>query len=106
MLEKERKKRKHKRELNSLRNKMGKNIIWFDSLSIKKQYDVLFLWKHEKRFNKIIEPKKISTRWGDVIFYPPKLKHFVYDLRKKSIFKIEKHSLRESVIDLILNKKK
>ena len=46
MLEKERKKRKHKKELKSLRNKMGKNIIWFESLSPKKQYDVLFLWKH------------------------------------------------------------
>ena len=104
MLEKERKKRKHKKELKSLRNKMGKNIIWFESLSPKKQYDVLFLWKHEKRFNKLTEPIINKTRWGDITLYPPNFKHFINKLKKQHNFRVNKQTLRENAIDLILNK--
>lgn len=103
MLEKEIKKRKHKKELKSLRNKMGKNIIWFESLSPKKQYDVLFLWKHEKRFNKLTEPIINKTRWGDITLYPPNFKHFINKLKKQHNFKVNKQTLRENAIDLILN---
>ena len=41
----EKKRRQHEKELNSFRNKMGSNIVWFDSLSKTKQYDLLFGWK-------------------------------------------------------------
>ena len=104
MLEKERKKRKHKKELKSLRNKMGKNIIWFESLSPKKQYDVLFLWKHEKRFNKLTEPTINKSRWGEITLYPPNFKHFINKLKKQHNFRVNKQTLRENAIDLILNK--
>jgi hypothetical protein len=104
MLEKERKKRKHKKELKSLRNKMGKNIIWFESLSPKKQYDVLFLWKHEKRFNNLTEPKISKSRWGEITLYPPNFKHFINKLKKQHNFRVNKQTLRENAIDLILNK--
>jgi len=30
---KEKKRRQHEKELNSLRNKMGRNTIWFDALN-------------------------------------------------------------------------
>lgn len=104
MLEKERKKRKHKKELKSLRNKMGKNIIWFESLTPKKQYDVLFLWKNEKRFNNITEPTTIKNIWGDITIYPPNFKHFINKLKTQHNFKVNKQTLRENTIDLILNK--
>lgn len=104
MLEKERKKRKHKNELKSLRNKMGKNIIWFESLTPKKQYDVLFRWKHEKRFNNLTEPTINKSRLGDIILYPPNFKHFINKLKKQHNFRVNKQTLRENAIDLILNK--
>lgn len=104
MLEKERNKRKHIKELKSLRNKMGKNIIWFESLSPKKQYDVLFLWKHEKRFNNLTEPTISKTRWGDIKLYPPNFKHFINKLKTQHNFRVNKQTLRENAIDLILNK--
>ena len=46
---KEKKKRQHEKELKSFRNKMGQNIVWFDSLSKTKQFDLLFQWKKEKK---------------------------------------------------------
>jgi hypothetical protein len=106
MLEKERKKRKHKKELKSLRNKMGKNIIWFESLSPNKQYDILFLWKHEKRFNNLTEPAICKNRWVDIKIYPPNFKHFINKIKQQSRFKVNKQTLRENAIDLILNKNK
>ena len=45
---KEKKRRQHEKELNSLRNKMGKNVIWFDALNKTQQYDFLFRWKKKK----------------------------------------------------------
>ena len=104
MLEKERNKRKHIKELKSLRNKMGKNIIWFESLTPKKQYDVLFFWKHEKRFNKLTEPTINKSRWGDITLYPPNFKHFINKLKTQHNFRVNKQTLRENAIDLILNK--
>lgn len=104
MLDKERKKRKHKKEMKSLKNKMSNHLVWFESLTTKKQYDVLFLWKHEKRFNHIIEPTISKTRWGHVTKYPPNFKHFINKLKTQHIFRVNKQTLRENAIDLILNK--
>lgn len=101
MLEKEKKKRKHLKEMKSLRNKMGKNIAWFESLTPKKQYDVLFLWKHEKRFNKLTEPTIHKSVWGDITLYPPNFKHFLNKLKTQNRFKVNKQTLREKTIDLI-----
>lgn len=46
---KDKKSRQHEKELASFRNKMGSNIVWFDSLSKRKQYDLLFQWKKLKK---------------------------------------------------------
>ena len=51
----EKKRRQYKKELKSLRNKMGSNIVWFDSLPKSKQYDILFKWKSEKYIKKSLE---------------------------------------------------
>jgi len=53
----EKKRRQHEKELKSFRNKMGSNIVWFDSLSKTKQYDLLFGWKREKSSNKLQSPE-------------------------------------------------
>jgi hypothetical protein len=53
---KEKKRRQHEKELKSLRNKMGKSIIWFDALNKTQQYDLLFRWKKEKNRNNLIIP--------------------------------------------------
>ena len=53
---------KHEKELNSLRNKMGRNTIWFDALNKTQQYDLLFRWKSEKNNNKLIYLIKLSIK--------------------------------------------
>ena len=58
--EKESKRKQHEKELKSFRNKMGQNIVWFDSLSLTKQYDLLFQWKRERHNNKLTNPKKLK----------------------------------------------
>jgi len=113
LTDKEKKKRQHEKELKSLRNKMGKNLVWFDSLSKRKQYDVLFLWKQHKSFNNLEKPKvryvKAFLHSGrgiqmiKVIDYPPNLKYFIEDLRLKFRFKVDKSVLRNSAIDLLLS---
>lgn len=90
--------------MKSLKNKMWNHLIWFESLSLKKQYDILFLWKHEKRFNHLTEPTISKTRWGDITNYPPNFKHFINKLKKQHNFRVNKQTLRENAIDLILNK--
>ena len=114
----EKKKRQHKKELKSLRNKMGKNIIWFDSLTEKNQFNVLFYWKKEKHFNKLTIPKIIHQRpisrsfryyspihsmSSVTIRYPASLKYFILRMRRK--YKPSISRLREVSIDLLLNKK-
>jgi len=106
---------KHEKELNSLRNKMGSNIVWFDSLSKKDRYDILFQWKKEKYQNKLTQPEKVKVRklvptgyrmkyqWVEITKYPPNLKHFINlaKLRyRPSIVRV-----RETAIDLILKNK-
>jgi hypothetical protein len=104
--DKEKKKRQHTKELISIRNRMGNNLIWFDSLTIERQFNFLFQWKKEKHNNKLIEPKVsyrlyrgISTKY---IKYPPNLKHFTERLKYKNGFRVNRISTRNSFIDLIL----
>ena len=85
----EKKRRQHEKELNSFRNKMGKHIVWFDSLSKTKQYDLLFGWKREKNSNKlqapeektILRPVYVGYRRKmvkqKITSYPASLKHFI-----------------------------
>ena len=112
------KKRKTDKELKSLRNKMGSNILWFDSLDKTAKYDFLFAWKREKYTNKLTQPKRVKviklTRVGwkiqrqkvEVTNYPPNLKYFIQDIKKNPRFKktnIIDH--RNAAIDILLKNK-
>lgn len=106
----EKKRRKHKKELKSFRNKMGINIIWFDSLPIEKQYSLMFNWKKEKYFKRSIvvpEIKKIRMRRYIKIIkiYPPKLKHYVRIIKKSKRYMSNVCDMRNATIDLLIEGK-
>lgn len=114
--DKEKKQKQHTKELESLRNKMGKNIIWFNSLPKKLQYNILYDWKKEKYKNKLKAPKISYAKpyfFGfaiknpkkvKIINYPPSFKHFI----KKyiTIYKMPINLIREEAINAILENKK
>ena len=111
----EKKKIQHKKELKSLKNRMSTpNFIWFNSLPINKQYDFLFEWKSEKNSNKIKTPKvryiKKRKYYGGtklkVVEYPANLKHFIMERKDFGKWIVDKSSIRNSSIDLLLNHKK
>ena len=117
--EKEAKRRQHEKELKSFRNKMGQSIVWFDSLSRTKQFDLLFQWKREKSNNKLTKPEKVKVRtsqidsrtwrrvfkWVEVTKYPPNLKHFIKERKNLRMFTPNIVNVRQATIDLLLNKK-
>ena len=114
--DKEKKTRQHEKELNSLRNKMGKNIFWFDALNKTQQYDILFRWKKEKKGNNLTIPQKktLYKRVGgfingrylilkkeiEVISYPPNFKHFIKDMKPR--FSVSVSKMRESQLKHLL----
>jgi len=114
--EKEKKRRQHEKELNSLRNKMGKNIVWFDALNKTQQYDLLFAWKLEKKRNTLNKPEKktIFKRVGgwsngryhrtkkqiEVISYPPNFKHFLKNIKPR--FSVSISKMRETQLQHLL----
>lgn len=111
---KEKKLRQHRKEIKSFRNKMGKNIVWFDALASNKQYDLLFLWKKYKNNRKdIVEPTKSKYEYGNkyrlnkmtYIKYPATIKHFLKIYLLDSRFQPSKIRIREASLNLILNKK-
>ncbi len=103
---KEKKARQHKKELKSFRNKMGSHKIWFDSLPLGKQYDLLFLWKTDKHYNKLEKPlKSFSRRTRKVhTVYPINFKYFILPYRINWRFQPTITNLRNTTIDLILGK--
>jgi|SaaInlV_165m_DNA_1040744.scaffolds.fasta_scaffold08367_2 hypothetical protein len=120
---KSKKRKQHQKELNSLRNRMGSNIVWFNSLSEKNQCDILFQWKKEKYHNKLTQPEKVIDKlflprnrkplrygygnkrfkWVERINYPPNIKHFINSVKLR--YKPNVVQLRESAIDLLLKNK-
>lgn len=83
------KKVRYQKELKCLRNKMGKNLAWFDALPKREQFDFLFLWKKHKYQNKDKNSK-------------PKLRHFIPDIKKYSRFNPTIQNYRNVVIDMLL----
>jgi hypothetical protein len=105
--EKERKIRKCKKELNSLKNKLsGYNLIWFESLSNKNKYDFLFEWKRFKYYNNLEKPEVIYVKRGinkkKFINYPANLKHFIKDRIGRGKWSVSISKLRETSINLLL----
>lgn len=119
---KEKKKRQHEKELASFRNKMGSNIVWFDSLSKRRQYDLLFGWKRLKHIDSRTKPEyvKVSRRvpvdptrpYGkrkivvvEELRYPPSLKHYIKECKKARIYQPRIQNVRQAAIDILLNSK-
>lgn len=114
----EKKRRQHEKELKSFRNKMGKNIVWFDSLTKTKQYDLLFGWKKEKEYNKLQVPEKktiTQPSWMGfrrkmtkvtITLYPASLKHFIEKCKQNPNFRPSITKVRDAAIDILLNTKK
>lgn len=117
---KKKKQLQHNKELKSLRNKMGSNIVWFDSLSKTKQFDILFAWKKKKFSNKLqkpeyvlvnkrvlVDPKRPYGRYKFVkestLKYPVSLKYFILECRNLPNFQPHINKIRENTIDLLLN---
>jgi len=114
--DKEKKRRQHEKELNSLRDKMGKSIVWFDALNKTQQYDLLFQWKREKHINKITKPQKktLVRKVGgfsggkyktlrkevEVISYPPNFKYFLKNI--KPCFRVSLSKMREAQLKHLL----
>jgi len=114
--DKEKKRKQHEKELKSFRNKMGSDIVWFDSLHTTQKYDLLFEWKEEKHKNKLTEPKvtkvKVKRRnpylkkWEFLKSWPINFKYFIKSRKISRKYKISVVNLREATIDILLNKKK
>lgn len=114
----EKKRRQHEKELKSFRNKMGKNIVWFDSLTKTRQYDLLFTWKREKENNKLQAPEEktvIRPTWvgfrrkmikEKITVYPISLKHFIIKCKQNTNFRPSITKVRDAAIDILLNTKK
>lgn len=116
--DKEKKNRQHKKELNSLRNKMnGSNLVWFDSLTKKSQFDFLFEWKKEKHNNtlkkpeidyikmRVIENGRLKTKSVKTMNYPPSLKHFINISKYKTRYQVRLNRKRDAIINILLNEK-
>ena len=113
---KEKKRRQHKKELLTIRNKMGNSVIWFDALNKAQQYDLLYLWKREKYRNKLTSPKKktlykkisgfsngkfqIIKKEIEVISYPVNFKHFLKEIKPR--FSVSVTKMREASLQHLL----
>lgn len=113
LTDKEKNKRKNQKKLKSFRNKMGTNIVWFDSLTKQKQYDLLFEWEHEKYRKRFItkpikqKKRKLVRTLGrrrienvEITIYPANLKHFIREAKLR--YKPSVVRVRETTIDLLL----
>ena len=96
---------------------MGSNIVWFDSLTKQRQYDLLFEWEQEKWKKRFItkpttqkkpELKIINRRYKrvmvDVIVYPDNLKYFIREVKssRRSRYKVNVDRVRNAAIDILL----
>jgi hypothetical protein len=90
---------KIKKEFKSFKNKLhGQNKIWFESLPIKSQFDILFIWKYQKYNNKLTKPLIKKVRGKLVKKYPINLKYFLKSIKSSQRFKVDKNKLRERII--------
>jgi hypothetical protein len=101
---------------------MVNNIVWFDSLDKKRQFDLLFKWKNCKYRNKVNElnqPKveyirrliyepgtyRSGYKMIKCITYPEKLKYFIQKSKKNYRYQISKSTYRNTAIDILLKNK-
>ncbi len=108
MTSKEKMRRKHEKELNSFRNKMDKNLVWFDSLTLSKQYNLLFEWKMVKHQNKLKTPEVLKVKRFNVVVeiisYPASLKHFIKSKKQSKRYRSSVDRAREAIINILFKK--
>jgi hypothetical protein len=97
---------KSEKELKSFKNKLsGNDVYWFNSLTIKKQYDILFIWKCEK-YNSVEKPTKVRKRiFGKtqtITKYPVKLKYFLKEIKMKKRFNVNQQKLRNTILNELI----
>jgi hypothetical protein len=102
--------KKIEKEFKSFQNKFhGKNKIWFESLSDKKKWNLLYDWKNYKWRNKNNKrtTKKISNGYSTVkiISYPPSFKHFIEGSKNTWKYRVDIQKLRDKYIELLLKEK-
>jgi hypothetical protein len=106
-------KKRYQKELKSFRNKMGKNLAWFDALATRSQFDLLFLWKAYK-YNSVKTTTKVKKHVGYIdkekiyeteTHYPARLKYFIKDIKKQSRFRPKLQDYRNVKIDMLLKNK-
>jgi hypothetical protein len=83
---------KYKNEFESFKRKLGKHKYWFESLELKKQWDLLFIWKKQKYFYQNTKNNQVSLR------------KFLYEKRNSIRFFVSKERLRESALNNLFNK--
>lgn len=80
---------RYKKEFISFTNKIGKHKIWFESLSEKKQWDLLFMWK---KYKWDCNSKKRSIS----------IKKFLIEMKNHRRFKVPVTILRENKLKELL----
>ena len=110
MDEKQRKRIQHYKELKALKKKMkGFNLLWFNSLNLRRQYDFLFDWKREKNFNTTKEVTIAYVRmrgWRIIIthkYYPPSLKHFIKASMRRRKYYVNHADIRNTALGVVLD---
>ena len=83
---------KLKKEFNSFKRKLNKDLVWFSALPKEKQWDLLFRWKSYKYFYKSLKRKHLTIRL------------WLVDIRKKTnYFDVSVQEIRDISIKKILN---
>lgn len=81
---------KTQKELKAFTKQVGKYGIWFESLSLKKQLDLLMMWKSNKFFSK---KQNIN----------PSLKKFLAENRNRFRYRVPKHIIRQTTLEKLLS---
>ena len=77
--------KQHFKEMKSFQKRLGKHIVWFESLSEKAQKNIFFAWKSIKY--------RSST--------PISIRKYIYGLKKRYI--VPRHQLRDKTIEKLLS---
>ena len=104
---------RHEREFKSFVKRFnGKKLIWFKSLSDRKQHDLLFEWKKHKYSRRHIKTTQIIRRmvynYGsgkrevkEMKLYPANFKHFISQQMKTRKYFVSISKIRETSLEIL-----
>lgn len=78
---------KHEKEMKSFKKRLGKNIVWFDSLPSRTRWDILFSIKQDKYIMKSLN-RNLSFR------------NRIYHYKKK--YRVSTSKLRNTTLEKLL----